>query len=82
LSSDSNESHARVVFNNSVMKLVSQAISNARIQAINDWLKKFKGQVVIVFREGSDMYLTEEQYAQVQHIVLYLILFLLILILF
>jgi hypothetical protein len=64
------------------MKLVSQAISNICIQATNDWLKKFEGQVVTMFQEGSDTYRMEEQYAQVQYIILHLILFLVILILF
>jgi hypothetical protein len=35
-----------------------------------------------MFREGSDMYLIEEQYTQVQHIPLHLFLLLVILILF
>jgi hypothetical protein len=53
LRSDSNESHTRVVFNTSATKLVNQEISNMPIQATNDWLKKFEGQAVTVFREGS-----------------------------
>jgi hypothetical protein len=65
LTSDSNVSHARVVFNTSATKLVTQAIYNMRIQATNDWLKKFEGQAAMVYREGSDTYLTEEQYVQV-----------------
>jgi hypothetical protein len=51
------------VFNTSAMKLVTQVIFNGQIQATNDWLKKFEGQAVMVFREGSHMCLIEEQYA-------------------
>jgi hypothetical protein len=50
------------MFNTSAMELVTQAISNGRIQVTNDWMKKFEGQLVTVFRDGSDMYLSEEQY--------------------
>jgi hypothetical protein len=60
LSSDSSESHTRVVFNSNAMKLVTQTISNRQIQATNEWLRKFEGQGVTMFREASDTYLTEE----------------------
>jgi hypothetical protein len=66
--SEAQEVHARAVFHNSAMKLVSQSISNARIQATNEWLSKYGGQTVDAFRVGSDTYLTEEQYAQVKKI--------------
>jgi hypothetical protein len=49
LSSDLNESHTRAVFNTSVTKLVTQAISNAWIQATYDWLKKFEEQAMTMF---------------------------------
>jgi hypothetical protein len=42
------------------MKLVTQTISNRQIQATNEWLRKFEGQGVTMFREASDTYLTEE----------------------
>jgi hypothetical protein len=34
----------RAVFNKNTMKLVTQAISNAQIQATNDYLKKYAEQ--------------------------------------
>jgi hypothetical protein len=44
----------------SAHKLVSQAISNGRICASNEYLETFEGQQLGLFRDGSDMYLTEE----------------------
>jgi hypothetical protein len=35
--------HARVVFNKNTMKLVTHAISNGRIRATNEYLKKYVG---------------------------------------
>jgi hypothetical protein len=52
----------------SAHKLVSQAISNGRICASNEYLETFEGQQLGLFRDGSDMYLTEEQYAMVKHV--------------
>ena len=82
MSSDADDAHARAVFNTSAQKLVTQAISNARIQATNEWLRKFEGQNLAQFRSGSDTYLTEEQYAQVKHIGLHLFVLLAIFTLF
>jgi hypothetical protein len=60
--------HARSVFEKSSHKLVSQAISNGRIHASNEYLEAFEGQQLGSFRDGSDTYLTEEQYAMVKHV--------------
>jgi hypothetical protein len=60
--------HARSVFDKSATKLVSQSISNGRIQASNEYLQTVEGQQTIVFHDGSDTYLTEEQYAMVKHV--------------
>jgi hypothetical protein len=60
--------HARSVFEKSAHKLVSQAISNGRIHASNEYLETFEGQQLGAFCDGSDTYLTEEQYAMVKHL--------------
>jgi hypothetical protein len=62
--------HARRVFENSAHKLVTQAISNGRIRASNEYLETIEDQQLGSFRNGSDTYLTEEQYAIVKHICL------------
>jgi hypothetical protein len=56
------------VFKNSAHKLVIQAISNGRIQALNEYLETFKGQQLGLFRDGWDTYLIKEQYAMVKHV--------------
>jgi hypothetical protein len=56
------------VFKKSAHKLVSQAISNGWIRALNEYLEVFEGLQLASFRVGSDMYLTEEQYAMVKHV--------------
>jgi hypothetical protein len=60
--------HVRSVFKKSAHKLVSQAISNGQFRASNEYLGTFEGQQLGFFRDGSDMYLTEEQYAMVKHV--------------
>jgi hypothetical protein len=60
--------HARSVFEKSAHKLVSQAISNGWIHVSNEHLETFEGQQLGSFRDGSDTYLTEEQYAMVKHV--------------
>jgi hypothetical protein len=60
--------HARSVFEKSADKLVSQAISNGWIRVSNEHLEMFEGQQLGSFRDGSDTYLTEEQYAMVKHV--------------
>jgi hypothetical protein len=47
---------------------VSQAISNGRIRALNEYLETFEGQQLGSFRDGLDTYLTEQQYAMVKHV--------------
>jgi hypothetical protein len=59
--------HVREVLHKNARKIITQAISYARIAASNKYLKKFVGQELGVFRDGSDTYLTEEQYAMVKH---------------
>jgi hypothetical protein len=60
--------HARSVFEKSAHKLMSQAISNGRIRASNEYLETFEGQQLGLFRDGSYTYLTEEQYAMVKYV--------------
>jgi hypothetical protein len=60
--------HTRSVFEKSAHKLVSQAISNGRIRPSNEYLETFEGQQLGSFRDSSDMYLTEEQYAMVKYV--------------
>jgi hypothetical protein len=58
----------RIVFEKNAHKLVSQSISNGRIHASNEYLQTVKGQQMGMFYDGSDTYLTEEQYAMVKHV--------------
>jgi hypothetical protein len=60
--------HVKSVFEKSVYKIVSQAISNGRIRALNEYLETFKGQQLGSFRDGSDTYLTEEQYVMLKRV--------------
>jgi hypothetical protein len=60
--------HARSVFEKSAHRLVSQAISNGRIRSSNEYLETFEGQQLGSFHDGSDTYLTGEQYAMVKHV--------------
>jgi hypothetical protein len=60
--------HMRSVFEKSAHKLVSQSISNGRIRASNEYLQTVEGQQIGSFHDGSDTYLTEEQYAMVKHV--------------
>jgi hypothetical protein len=62
--------HVRSVFKKTAHKLVSQAISNGWIRASNKYLETSEGQQLGSFHDGSDMYLTEEQYAMVKHVAL------------
>jgi hypothetical protein len=57
----------RSVFEKSAHKLVSQSISNGWIRASNKYLQMVEGQQLGSLRDGSDTYLTEEQYAMVKH---------------
>jgi hypothetical protein len=45
---------------------MSQSISNGRIRASNKYLQTSKGQQLGSFHDGSDTYLTEEQYVMVK----------------
>jgi hypothetical protein len=60
--------HASAVCNKKATKLVTQAISNVRIQATNDYLKKYAGQEQGSFRDDSNTYLIEDRYVEVKHI--------------
>jgi hypothetical protein len=60
--------HVKSVFEKSAHKLMSQAISNGWIRALNKYLETFEGQQLGSFRDGSDTYLTEEQYAMVKYV--------------
>jgi hypothetical protein len=61
--------HMKSVFEKSAQKLVSQAISNGWIHALNEYLETFEGQQLGSFCDGSDTYLIEEQYAMVNMLV-------------
>jgi hypothetical protein len=58
----------RSVFEKISHKLVSQSISNGRIRTSNEYLQTVEGKQLGSFRDGSDMYLTEEQYPMVKHV--------------
>jgi hypothetical protein len=60
--------HARCVFEKGAHKLVSQSISNGWIHASNEYLQAVDGQQLGLFRDGSNTYLTEEQYAMVKYV--------------
>jgi hypothetical protein len=62
------QDHARTVFEKSAHKFVSQGISNGCIHASNEYLETFEEQQPGSFRDGSDTYVTEEQYAMVKHV--------------
>jgi hypothetical protein len=51
----------------SAMKLVGQSISSGWIHASNEYLQTFVGHQMNVFHDGSEMYMTEEQYTMVKH---------------
>jgi hypothetical protein len=58
----------RSVFDKSVMKFVSQSMSNGWIHASNEYLQTFTGQQTNMFCDGSDTYLIEEQYVMVKYV--------------
>jgi hypothetical protein len=62
------QEHTKSVFEKSVTKLVGQSISNGWIYASNEYLQTIEGQQMSSFHDGSDIYLTEEQYAMVQYV--------------
>jgi hypothetical protein len=54
------------MFEKSSTKLVGQSTSNGQIHALNEYLQTFEGQQTNVFHDGSDTYMTKEQYAMVK----------------
>jgi hypothetical protein len=60
--------HMRSVLEKSAHRLVSQAISNGWIHALNEYMETFEGQQLGSFHDDSDTYLTEEQYVMVKYI--------------
>jgi hypothetical protein len=58
----------RSVFDKSAMRPLGQSISNGQIHTLNEYLQTFTGQQTNMFHDGSDTYLTEEQYAMVKHV--------------
>jgi hypothetical protein len=60
--------HVRSVFDKSAHKLVSQSISNGWIRTSNEYLQTVEVQQLGLFHDGSNTYLTEEQYATVIHV--------------
>jgi hypothetical protein len=69
--------HVRGVFEKSAHKLMSQSISNGQIHTSNEYLPMVEGQQLGLFHNGSNMYLTKEQYAMVKYVGLNFIIFLL-----
>jgi hypothetical protein len=68
LQSEDTRGHARGVFEKRAIKLMSQSISNGWIHASNEYLQTIEGQQTNMFHDGSDTYLTEEQYGMVKHV--------------
>jgi hypothetical protein len=62
------QNHTRSVFEKSAHNLVSQDISNLRIHASNEYSETFERKQLGSFLDGSDTYLTEEQYAMVKYV--------------
>jgi hypothetical protein len=58
----------RSVIEKNSHKLVSQSISNGQIHTSNEYLQMVEGERMGSFHDGSDTYLTEEQYAMVKHV--------------
>jgi hypothetical protein len=50
------------------MKLMSQSISNGWIRTSKKYLQTVEGQQMGLFRDGSNTYLTKEQYVMVKHV--------------
>jgi hypothetical protein len=48
--------------------ITSHFDTKVRIHALNEYLETFEGQQPSSFRDGSDTYLTKEQYAMVKHV--------------
>jgi hypothetical protein len=69
--------HTRSVFDKSAHQLVSQSISNGQIHASIEYLQTVKAEQLGSFHDGSDMYVTEEQYAMVKYVGLNFIIYLL-----
>jgi hypothetical protein len=63
------QDHVRSLFEKSAHKIVSQSISNGQFCALNEYLQTVEGYQLGSFRDGSDTYLTEEQYAMVKYVV-------------
>jgi hypothetical protein len=59
------EAHTLEVFNHTAHKVMNDAISYARIQANNAYYKEVLGQKMNKKLGSSSIYLTEEQYSQV-----------------
>jgi hypothetical protein len=60
--------HARSVFEKSATQLVGQFISNGWIHASNECVQTVEGQQMGSFCDGSETYLSEEQYEIVKHV--------------
>jgi hypothetical protein len=60
------QAHALEVFNATTQKVVKNVILYARIQANNTYYKEVLGQKMNKKMSSSHIYLTEEQYNQVQ----------------
>ena len=62
------QDHALAVLNRNANKVVKDAISYARIQANNEYFKVVLGQKMSKELGSSSIYLTEEQYRQVNNL--------------
>jgi hypothetical protein len=60
--------HTGSVLEKSATKLMGQSISNGRIHASNEYLQTVEGQQTGSFRDGSNTYMTNEQYAMVKYV--------------
>jgi hypothetical protein len=60
--------HMRIVFEKNSHKFVSQSISNGWIHVSNEYMQIVERQQLVSFHDGSDTYMTEEQYAMVKHV--------------
>ena len=59
--------HAHRVFHFNAKKVFADAISYARIQAVDWYLRKVRGETVVKKRGASSVYLTEEEYKAVMY---------------
>jgi hypothetical protein len=62
------QEHAYAVFHHNAKKVFSDALSYARVQAVDQYLQDVCGKAVDKKRGASSVYLTEEQYREVMYL--------------